>query len=189
MANVRGLFVLNTTAFVRESFSVGAHEQVLEALEPDRRRTFLLTLREAAWYPLPDVVAYMEAAQRLLAPGDAGFHRRLGAFSGERDRNSGGFVRMAPDPATALRMGPVIWRAFYDCGRLVTEQRGPYLGVAVVHDFLAHPAHCQRICGAWEVLLSGPAARAQVSEPSCSALGQAHCEFHVAWTPLPAEGG
>lgn len=188
MANVRGLFVLNTTAFVRETFGAAAHDHVVAGLAPDPRRTFLLTPREAGWYPLLDVVAYMEAAQRLLAPDDAGFHRRLGAFSGERDRNSGGFSRMAPDPATAMRMAPMIWRAFYDAGRLVPEHRTPNLGIGVVHEFPAYPAHCQRICGAWGVLLSFPAAPAQVSEPSCAALGQAHCEFHVVWTPA-GDGG
>lgn len=60
--------------FVRECFGTGAHERVLQALPERHWGTFHGPVREASWEPVADVVAYMEAAHRLLAPDDDDFY-------------------------------------------------------------------------------------------------------------------
>src|SRR5439155_3957658 len=65
--SVRGIFVLNAFDFVCEHYSPAAHAAVIEALPA--RRTALTAAREASWTPLDDLVAYMEKAKALLAPG------------------------------------------------------------------------------------------------------------------------
>lgn len=183
MPNVRGLFVLNTLRFVRESYGEDAVEGTLALLPSDVQATFRGQIRDASWKPLEHVVAFMEAAQRRWAPGDREFHRRLGRFSGRQDRTQGGFAPMMADPLTAARMAPTAWRAFYDQGRLEVEDRGGGVVRLRVRDFPAHPAHCQRMCGAWEALVSSDAVRATVSEVACAASGSPCCEFEVQFSP------
>ena len=134
MASVRGVAVLNAIRYVRESFGPNPHQAVVKALSEPHRATFLGPIREASWKPVEDLIAYLETAQRLLAPADPLFFRRVGRFSGQLERASQGFEVMVADPSTAMRMGPVVWRSFFDAGRLEVEILGPREGMARVFE-------------------------------------------------------
>lgn len=182
--HVRGVAVLNALRFVRETYGHERHDEVVTALAPARRGVFLAQLREAAWVPLDDFVAYMEAAQRLLAPGQAGFFRELGRFAGRLERQASNFGVMVADPLTAMRMGPTVWRSFHDCGRLEVETLGPLEGLARVCDFPASRAMCERRCGAWETLTSTDQLQAEARETRCQLNGDPVCETRVVWRPV-----
>ncbi|HLA77825.1 MAG TPA: hypothetical protein VJU18_09635 [Vicinamibacteria bacterium] len=181
MASVRGVAVLNAIRYVRESFGPNPHQAVVKALSEPHRATFLGPIREASWKPVEDLIAYLETAQRLLAPADPLFFRRVGRFSGQLERASQGFEVMVADPSTAMRMGPVVWRSFFDAGRLEVEILGPREGMARVFDFPASRALCDRRSGAWEGLLSTPGLRVEVTETRCCLSGSDFCENRVLW--------
>lgn len=181
MANVRGVAVLNVIRSVRETHGSDRHQAVVEALPEPHRTTFLGPVREASWAPVADLAAYLETAQRLLAPADTLFFRRVGRFSGQLERASQGFKVMVADPSTAMRMGPVVWRSFFDAGRLEVEILGPRETRTRVFDFPASWVLCERRAGAWEGLLSTPELRVEVAETRCRLSGSDFCENQVLW--------
>lgn len=181
MPNVRGVAVLNAIRFVSETYGAERQEQIVAALPRARRGTFLGTIREASWEPLEDFVAYMEMAKSLLGPDEPDFYRHLGRFAGRLERANSNFGLMVADPATALRMAPMVWRSFYDTGRVEVEVLGPYEAVARVFDQQASRALCDRLCGAWEGLISPDDLPATVTERACVLDGNGWCETHVVW--------
>lgn len=183
--NVRGVAVLNAIRFVRETRGPGRHDEVVAALPAACRAVFLAQVREAAWVPLDDFVAYMETARRLLAPDEPGFFRELGRFAGRLEREASNFGVMVVDPLTAIRMGPLVWRSFHDSGRLEVETLGPLEGLARLHGFPASRAMCDRRCGAWETLTSTEQLQAEATETRCQLGGHAFCETRVVWRPRP----
>src|SRR5437016_179384 len=82
--SVRGTFVLNTFDFIREHYSPAAHTMVLQMLPVPRPS--LSEARETSWTPLEDLVAYMETAKAVLAPGDPTFYRKMGFYGGSHMR-------------------------------------------------------------------------------------------------------
>jgi hypothetical protein len=183
MARVRGRLVMNAVDYVVRRFGQAAHEQVVAALPREHWGPFVGPLHETSWEPAADVVAYLEAARRLLAPGEAEFFRDAGRSAGRIERESQGYQPMVKDPATAMRLGPKIWSSFYDSGRMEVEVVGPREGRARIFDFAVSPVLCERTSGAWEGLLSNAELRADVSEVRCVHRGDGHCELHVVWTP------
>lgn len=181
MTNVRGVIALNTVRFVKEVYGPEAHERVLARVSQGRRASFLGTIREGSWGPLEDVLAYMEAAKALLAPEEPDFFRNLGRFSGQAERRAQGFRPLVADASTTMRMAPTAWRAFYDRGRIEVVSLGPREAVARIHDFPAHRANCQRMCGAWEGLLETEELAVRVTETVCALDGSPCCEMRVAW--------
>lgn len=181
MPNVRGVAVLNAIRFVNETYGAARHDQIVAAMPAARRATFLSTIREASWEPVEDFVAYMEAAKGLLDPHDEQFYRRLGRFAGRLERASSNFGLMVVDPATSLRMAPLIWRSFHDCGRMEIETLGPREAVARVYDYPASRAMCQRSCGAWEALSSTEELVARAEETACVLDGNPCCATSVVW--------
>jgi hypothetical protein len=123
LANVRGTLNLNTVDFVCERYGPQAHERVLRSLPSRPAATFLGPVSEASWQPLEDLVAYMERARGILAPGEPGFYRRIGFFAGQRDRQTRAFSFMLADVNTAARMASVLWRSYFDAGRLGLRRR------------------------------------------------------------------
>jgi hypothetical protein len=180
-ARVRGILLLNTVRFVTEFYGEGAHPRVMAAVDDETRGVFLRVHREAAWVPLAPIVRYMEAAQRVLDPGDATFHRRIGRFSGRLSRVVGGFLPMVASGATAVRMATKLWRAFYDRGRPEVVSTGPDEALVRLHDFPAYKPHCDRFCGALESLIGSESFPLVMEELSCGADGHACCEMRARW--------
>jgi hypothetical protein len=183
VAQIRGAAVLNTLRFVREQYGPGAHERVLQQLPREHWGTFLGTLREASWEPVADLVAYMEAAQRVLAPDDAGFFKRLGVFTGQHTRSSAFAALLGDDPATAGQRAQMLWRSFYDAGRLEIVEKGEGWLVARILDFPdTRRSLCQRITGFWEGCFDeGGKRETRVVEERCALDGGPCCVMRVTW--------
>jgi len=189
MPKVRGAMVLHAVRFVRETYGPEAHERVLKRLPPEHWGTLLGPVREASWEPVADLVAYMEIARALLAPGDPDFFRSLGAFSGRLERESAGFKPLVADPSTSVRMAPTTWRSFYDQGHVEVKMDGPLEARARIFGFPASEALCERRVGAWASLVSYAEMTATAEELACGRNGSPFCEVRVTWTPAPARGG
>jgi hypothetical protein len=183
MVHVRGVLVLNAVRFVRETFGPAQQQAVVDQLAPEWQAAFLVPLREVSWKPLELFVGYMDAARRLLAPQDASFFRKLGAYAGRQERADSNFKIMVADPLTAMRLAPMVWRSFHDAGRLEVERVNDRESLARLYDFPPSVPMCERRCGAWQALLSGDELIAEVSETRCLRLGDACCETHTVWSP------
>lgn len=184
VARARGTIFLNTVEFVRERFGSAAHERVIEALPPDRRACWLEALRESSWLPVDELVLYMETAHALLAPDEPDFYRQIGLFGGTRDRETRGFGVMLHDWATASRMATVLWRSYFDSGRLEVLQAGEGGATLRVHDFPVHRSLCLRMIGSFEGQQARNTVRA--SKTACVLDGDPFCEFRLSWTTRPA---
>lgn len=182
MARVRGSLFANSVLYVGETYGPGAHERVLEALAPEHRRELGKHGREAQWVGYEAVVEYMEAAHRLLDPGDGDFFRKLGRFSGTRQRVAGGFAPMVKDPPTAARMAIKLWHALHDTGELRLLHADASRVLVRIVRFPARLAYCERRCGALEGMLGTDERPARVRELTCAAAGSPHCDIEVVWS-------
>ncbi len=181
-ARVRGILLLNTVRFVVEHYGEEAHARVMAALpDPASRGVFSGPAREASWAPLGPIVEYMVVAQRLLAPGDPSFHRRMGRFSGGLSRAVGGFLPMVVSKPIAVRMATKLFRSFYDRGRIEVKPVSEREMRLVLHDFPAATPHCERFCGALEALIGSEDFPLAIEEVACAADGHARCEMRATW--------
>lgn len=183
MVNARGITFLSTIRFVKETYGREAHDRILAALAPRHCGTFLGPLREASWKPLADLVAYAETGRNLLAPDDPAYYRKLGLFTGRVERQMGGFAPMVADPATAMRLAPVIWSSLFDAGRMEFVVKGEREGVARITGFKTSPELCETNRGAIEGLLGTERMAASVTQTACAAEDSPYCELRVVWSP------
>lgn len=181
VARVRGITVLGTVRFVKETYGPEAHEKVLAALPAQACAVFLGPLRDASWVGLKDLMAYTEEARKLLAADDPEFWRKLGGFIGRFERDKGGFRPMVADPATAMRLAGVMWSALYDSGRLEIVVQGPREALARIHGFRTNRDLCQTNCAAMEGLLSTDHHAAHAEETACVLDGGPYCEMRLVW--------
>jgi len=182
VSNVRGTTILNTVRFVKERYGQDAHDRVVRSLPQNHWGTFLGPVREASWKPAADLAAYMEKAQEVLAPGDPEFFRDVGRMAGQLNRDTA-FVAMFRDPETATRQAPIIWRAFWDAGRLEVVSSAEREIVIRIHDFPEpHRALCDRIVGFWEGSFTAWGALSpRVVETACVLEGGRYCEMQARW--------
>ncbi|SRR6266581_4991981 len=180
MASVRGSVLLNSTDFVRERYGASSHLRVLESLPPEGAEAFARGARDA-WIPLEVVLAYMEGAKRLLAPGDPDFFRKMGFYGGRHDRTRPLSV-MVSDRATAIRKANDLWRVFFDAGEVEVAETGSAGVTLRIVGFPAAAPLCERIVGSLEGLLSLAGQPIRVEKRACRAWGQPCCEMHVEWT-------
>ena len=150
--SVRGTFVLNTFDFVCERYSAAAHAMVLQMLPASG--TSLSAVREGFWTPLEDLVAYMETAKAVLAPGDRDFYRKMGFYGGSHVRALPVGIALS-EQVRALRLYRMLWRTFFDAGDLEVIEACPEGAILRIRDFPSAPSFCQRLIGSVEGLLRG----------------------------------
>lgn len=185
MARVRGTFVLSSVEFVRTRDGPEAHPAVLAAMPKAEGLAFATRLphiRDSSWEPFDPVRSYLETAESILAANDPGFHREMGRFAARAALISG-FSAMVSGIETAVRMIPVMARAFIDVGRIEVTQRSPTEIHARLYDFPPVRCLCERRRGAWEVLLASGGRAPAVSETECVTAGHPCCELRVLFRP------
>ena len=125
----------------------------------------------------------MEAARTLFAPGEAGFHKRIGAFVGRIVGNSGFRFLMGSDPHAAVRRTGFMWRFLYDAGHVRIVSKATHEIVFHILDFTPPGrAQCERITGFLEGCLEVlGAAEPRVEETACVLEGAPHCAVRVTW--------
>src|SRR2546425_8140181 len=150
--SVRGTFVLNTFDFIREHYSPAAHTMVLQMLPVPRPS--LSEARETSWTRLEDLVAYMETAKAVLAPGDRDFYRKMGFYGGRHVRSLPVGIAVS-EQMRALRLYGMLWRTFFDAGDLEAIEACPEGAILRIRDFPSAPSFCQRLIGSVDGLLRG----------------------------------
>jgi hypothetical protein len=93
------------------------------------------------------------------------------------------FRAMFQDIEIASRQAPVIWRAFWDAGRLEVVSRSGQDIVIRIHEFPEpHRALCDRIAGFWEGSLTAWGARqVRVIDRACVLRSDPYCEMQARW--------
>ncbi len=178
--SVRGTFVLNTFDFIREHYSPAAHTMVLQMLPVPRPS--LSEARETSWTPLEDLVAYMETAKAVLAPGDPTFYRKMGFYGGSHMRALWVGIAVS-EPTKALRFCGTLWRTFFDAGWLEVIEACPAGVILRIHDLPSAAPFCQRFLGSVEGVLSLSAIPVRVEERACTCRGDVYCEIFVTREP------
>src|SRR5262249_19643202 len=128
--SVRGMLVLNAFDFVRAHYSPESHTAVL-AMLPGRRAA-PSAVRANSWVPLEDLVAYMEQAKALLAPGDPDFYRKMGFYGGRHVRALPIAIAVS-EGAQAVRLGGIVWRALFDGGEIEVVETCPEGAILRIH--------------------------------------------------------
>jgi hypothetical protein len=180
--HVRGSAVHNTVKSIRERFGPEAHERVLRVLPAAHCGAFLAGVRDAAWVPIEDLVAYLETARRVLAPGDDGLFRALGRDAGLSVRHSGVRLFLGSNPGTAATRSAFFWRFYYDGGRVECEPVGSHTLRLHFLDFRTPSrAWCERIAGFMESCFELMEHAGRVEETACIHRGAPHCELTMEW--------
>src|SRR5439155_1791234 len=139
-------------------------------------RTSLSAATEISWTPLTDLVAYMETAKAVLAPGDRDFYRKMGFYGGTHARALPVGIALS-EPTKALRLYRILWRSFVDTGDLEVVDACPEGVIVRIHDFPSAAPFCQRFLGSVEGLLSVAAMPVRVEEQACTCRGAPYCEL------------
>lgn len=177
MGNVRGTALADAVSFVRENYGPDANARVMRALSPEVRQLFE-EIREVSWYPLEILRSYLVAARDALDPQAADFFRRQGRFTAEK-RRGGPLLNMVATRALRARMAPIVFRMFYDTGRLEVIGTSPETAFARIYGFPATPEFCERFCGVSEGMTGGKAVRAK--ETRCVLRGDPFCELQLVY--------
>lgn len=179
MAHVRGRDLIDARDFVRGSHGEAGLSKVRAALPPATRGLLDGTLREAEWYPLEHLVSYLVAARRVLGLDDE-FYRAQGFYAGQRQKAS--FLgMMVATPEIREKTAGVVWRLFYDVGRLAVVGTGRE-AAGQIHDFPTTPELCQRFIGIWEGICGDAEHKAVATHSLCVLRGDDCCEFRVHYT-------
>jgi hypothetical protein len=184
MTAVRGTFVLNTFDFIREHYSPAAHTMVLQMLPG--ARSSLSEACQTSWTPLEDLVAYMETAKAVLAPGDPAFYRKIGFYGGSHTRALWVGIAVS-EPTRALRFCATLWQTFFDAGRLEVIEACPAGAILRIHDLPWAASFCQRFLGSLEGILSLSAIPVRVEDRACICRGDVYCEIFVTREPTRSE--
>jgi hypothetical protein len=179
---IRGSEVLHTVRFVTERYGTQGHDFVLKALPPRYSARLMGAVREASWEPLEDYLAYVERAHALLAPEDPEFLGDCGRYSGRLARADAVGVLLV-DPETILREARVLWRTFFNAGRLDLIIDAPLSWRSRLVSF---PIQSRVFCGirVGFVEAASPSVEGRplrVTETQCICDGADCCELAMRW--------
>jgi predicted hydrocarbon binding protein len=188
--HVKGIVLNSRIAYVEKYHGKEGFERVLEALSPEARAMVGGEILVSSWYPLQATVETLVTIDRLFGKGDLSLCREMGRYTA-RAALAGGvqqsFVR-EHDPGFVIKMGPVIWRQYYDSGEIQVEQTGEESAISRIVDFEEpHKVLCLSIQG-WmeEAMEIWGGTEIQVTETKCLTRGEKCCEFVCSWVTPPA---
>ena len=180
----KGVSFLHLREFVHQRFGDKAWDQVLAGLSPESHKIMSGQILVSGWYPYS---AYVEAekivVQRFLG-GDVRLAREIGAYDLEAGLNNvyRAFYRIG-SPKFIIRMSALLWRQYFNLGKMVIEESGPGHATARIDDFVPPDEAC-----CWDILgsiirgleLSG-AKSINASHPACPLKGDASMKYEAHW--------
>jgi hypothetical protein len=180
MAHLRGRDLIDAQAFIRDGYGALAHDRVVAALPPEARDIWTRPLQPVSWYPIEALRLYLRAARELLDPGSQDFFFRQGCDAARRQR-AGPIAGMVATANLRMRLAPVVWRMYYDVGRLEVVGTDPETALSRIHGFPASPELCERFRGIWVGMTSTDAKAVRIEESRCVLRGDPYCELR--WLP------
>jgi hypothetical protein len=180
--HVKGLVLKSRIDYVREFFGHDAWDRVLAVLPPGTRAALQDGVLASSWYPIPLYVEMLSAIDLTFGKGDLALCRDMGRYSA-RSALSGVYQcsNRGKDVGFANRTAPMIWKQYYDSGKMTTESGGRGRAIVRVRGFAEpHAALCLGTLGWLEGAnrvwgIEG----VKVEEVTCQARGQECCSFIV----------
>ncbi len=193
--HVKGIVLQSQIQYVEKFHGKDEIERVMEAVSPETRAMLSGEILVSSWYPLAQTIEIRVAIDRLFGRGDLKLCEEMGRYTARLALEGALQQSFSPgdDPSFVVRMGPVIWRQYYDSGEVEAKVTGPESGIARVVGFAEpHRAVCLSVQG-WmeEAFLIWRTAQALVIETRCKARGEEYCEFvcsHAAPGPCTGTG-
>ncbi|MFQ5458167.1 MAG: hypothetical protein ACE5FC_06935 [Myxococcota bacterium] len=170
---------------MRSRFGNEAWLQVYGDLKPASREIFSRHLLPSAWYPYFAYAEVLDIVVRRFYGGKIESAREVGANDLEASLNS--VYRMlykAGSPAFIIRMSSLLWRAYFNTGRMVVEESGRGFARVRIEAFTP-PA--KAVC--WDIFgslcrgleLSGATA-IHAAHTDCPLKGDAAMRYEATWT-------
>lgn len=185
MPNTKAVHLKSYKKFVLQRGGEGAFQRILEQLGPEDRALAAKTVLHNEWLDCGLWWKLLMTADRVLGKGDLQLIREIGAFDARESLNGVYRVFLSfLQPAHILVRAPLMWRQYYDTGRMVavniTDKRAEmrlveFPGLPVNHEI--------ELIGWMEAALSMTGrAGCKVTHPGrCLAKGDPYCEFIATW--------
>ncbi len=176
---VKGLTLKSRYDFVKQTFGKDAFKKVLPHLRPETRALFEdeLRIRATSWYNLDIQTDFETTVCTVLAGGDEGIYRKMGAYS--VDFNATPY----PDVSKFLQMYIVIFPRYCRPGRMEVEMISDTEGYVRLLDLTSTFPNCESNMGyiaRYMEVLKLKDIKAQ--ETHCTRdLGVKSCEYHFTW--------
>lgn len=183
MPKVKGVILDSARAFVVESASASAWDEVLDALPQDSGRQVRSSIT-VGWYELGLYVRLLAAMEQVLGSSRPMLCEEYGAFAAEHDLNRlfRVLLRMA-NPAYVLEISGEYWGRFHDSGRFEVTRISPLRAQTRVSDWGAVDVRACRVLRAYiaRMLELVGAKTVVVQHIRCRARGDAGCDFEISW--------
>jgi hypothetical protein len=118
----KGITFEHLAEFVRSRFGAQAWLAALMELEPAAREVFTGSILASGWYDYAAYAQALDVVVRRHLGGNEEAAREVGAHDLEASLNT--LYRMlyrAGSPAFIIRMASVLWRSYFNVGRMVVE--------------------------------------------------------------------
>lgn len=154
-------------------------------LKPESREVFSRPLLASAWYPFFAYAELLDIVVKRFFGGNIERAREVGAHDLEQGLNT--VYRMlykAGSPAFLIRMSSLLWRSYFNVGRMVVEESGRGFARVRIEEFtLPLEAVCWDIFGSIcrGLELSG-ASNVKATHTECPLKGGAVMRYEATWS-------
>jgi len=139
----KGVSLLHFHDFVQSRFGDEAWGEVLYKLKPDAREIFTRRILASGWYPYPTYVEAVKIVVECFLDGDIRRAREIGAYNLESSLNTiYRAMYKVGSPAFLMRMSAILWRSYFNVGRMVVEKSGRGFAIARIEDFVPPAEVC-----------------------------------------------
>ncbi len=185
MDRVKGISLLRNTEYIALTYGPEALEQLCATLRPDTAEIMRKGALKSTWV---DVEIYFDQlrgiAARFGGNDPSEIMREMGANSAELDLGSvyRFFLRFG-NPGFVISSGSVMWKNYYDGGRLeIVERESDHVLARLVDERTLPPHTCNLIMGwaAHAIELSG-GKDVTIAHPDCRARDRGFCDFEARW--------
>lgn len=181
MGQVKGAAVQAIRDYVVGLHGEDGLQRVLDRLPPDAATTFARSL-PISWVPTQEVEQFYRAASDVFQVDLEAISREFGRANAEKDVPSYfKFILSKATPAMVFSAMPMMWRSYYDTGRLSVDT-GDKKVTATLCEFEDAGPFCWDTCGYAERLLELTGVKnPKVIHPHCVARGDSECLFEATW--------
>lgn len=133
----KGVTFIHLADFVRKRFGEDAWLQVFGDLKPDAREIFTGSLLASGWYPYDAYAEALDLIVRRHLGGKPEAARDIGANDLEQSLNTVyRFLYRAGSPAFIIRMSSLLWRSYFNAGRMVVVESGKEHARVRIEEFM-----------------------------------------------------
>ncbi len=181
----KGISFLHLADFVRSRFGEEAWLAIYGDLKPQSREVFSRPLLASAWYPYFAYAEFLDIVVQKFFGGSIKRAREVGAHDLEKSLNTvHRMLYKAGSPAFLIRMSSLLWRSYFNVGRMVVEESGRGFARVRIEEFTPPlEAVCWDIFGGMcrSLELSG-ASDIAASHVECPLKGGAVMRYEATWS-------